>query len=312
MQKIDEKQSTWYKKYQPQTVDDLILPPTVKNNFKRYVKDGILPPLALFSSKPGTGKSSTANAIIKDFGGEALWINASLDNSVDLLRNRIQKFASSVSFDDGLKIVVMDEFDGYSKQGQNAYRGFIDEFGSNCSFIFTGNYKENVIDALIDRLENYDYNSFKREDMIKPIFERLCFILKNEQVEYDEKDLVPVISTFYPCIRSMIGALQQFSDGPGSKLDINQSNLDNINQYNNIMDVLTPSTYFDMIEKVNDVSTPDNMYSFLYKNGQKYFQGNSFPKAIVTIAKYQHMSAQVRDKNLNLSACLTELISLKS
>lgn len=311
MKKIDTTQSTWFKRYQPQTIDDLILPKKIKDSFKRYVETGSLPALALFSNTPGTGKSSTANAIINDFGGEALWINASLDTSVDTLRSKIQKFASTVSFDDKLKVVVLDEFDGFSKQGQAAFRGFIDEFSSNCTFIFTGNYRENVIEPLMDRLEDYEYSTFKRDEMIKPIFERLQFILNNENITFKNEDLVPIITTFYPCIRSMVKVLQKFSDGPGSTLIIDQQNLDNIQQFDNVMKFVSPKTYFELIESVNNLASPENMYSFIYKNVSKYFAPNSIPQAIVVTAKYQSMSSNVRDKHLPLCACLTDLIPLR-
>lgn len=203
--------SVWYKKYQPNLIEDMILPEELKIKLQKYITDETVPHLGLFSNMPGTGKSSLCNAIIKEVNGEAQWINASIDKGIDVLRGKIGKFASSNSFDDKIKIVVMDEFDYFSKDGQAAFRGFIDEFGNNCRFIFTGNYKEKIIEPLLDRLEVYDFNEFNKQEMIKPIFERLKFILTNENVEFDPKDLVPVINTFYPRIRSMVGALQRFS-----------------------------------------------------------------------------------------------------
>jgi replication factor C small subunit len=309
MKQYDMTKSVWYERYKPSCIDDLILPQDIKTKLSSYVNKQDMPSIGLFSNLPGTGKSSTAHAIIKEIGGEALWINASLEKGIDVLRGKVAKFASQSSFDDNIKIVVMDEFDHFSKDGQAAFRGFIDEFNANCRFIFTGNYKEKIIQPLLDRLEIYDYNSFSKEQMVKPIFERLGWILNNEGINYDPKTVVPVINTYYPRIRSMIGALQKFSkDG---SFVVSENELDDVDVFNRVMALVSPSTFIEMIAEVNKLNAPDNMYSFIYKNAGKYFQPNTYPHVVVTIAKYQHMAESVRDKNLNLSACLTELIKLK-
>lgn len=300
--------SIFYEKYKPQTIEDLILPEELKTRLLTNVKSEKLSHMLLASSIGGTGKSATCNAIVKDLNGEALWINASLENGIDVLRGKIQKFASTSSFDDTIKIVVMDEFDNMSQSAMAAFRGFLDEFGSNCIFLFTCNYKEKIIEPLLTRLQIYDFNNFKKEEMIKPIFERLKFILENENIQYNPKDLVPVINTYYPSIRNMIGTLQKCSGTGELKIE----DLDDTNIYDNVMRVVTPSTYLDMIAEVNKLNAPDNMYSYIYKNASKYFAPGNYPKVIVTIAKYQHMSSTVRDKNLNLAAALTELVGLRS
>jgi DNA polymerase III delta prime subunit len=259
------------------------------------------------SSVGGTGKSVTANAILKEIGGESHWINASLEKGIDTLRGKIQKIVSTSSIDDNIKIVVMDEFDHMSNQAMAAFRGFLDEFGDNCVFIFTCNFKEKIIEPLLTRLQIFDFNNFSKEEMIKPIFERLKFILENENIKYEPKDLVPVINTYYPSIRNMIGALQKLSHNGEFKL----ADLDDTNIYDKVMKFVTVPTYLDMIAEVNKLNAPENMYTFLYKNASKYFSQSAYPKVIVTIAKYQHMSSTVRDRNLNLAACLTELVGLR-
>ena len=309
MKIVQENQSIWYEKYKSQCIDDLILPIAIKAKLKRYVETQDIPALGLFSSLPGTGKSSTANSIIKELNGEALWINASMERGIDVLRGRIATFASQTSFDDKIKIVVLDEFDHFSREGQAAFRGFIDEYSNNCRFIFTGNYKEKIIEPLLDRLEIYDFESFPRNEMVKPIFERLQFILEHEGIEYDKKELVPIINTYYPRIRSMIGALQKYSND--GVLTINADDLDDVSVFDKIMEYVDPSTYLEMIQSVNKLNAPDNMYSFLYTNASRYFKPEKYPNMVITVAKYQHMADSVRDKNLNLAACLTELMKLK-
>jgi DNA polymerase III delta prime subunit len=309
MKIIDTAKSVWYERYKPSCISDLVIPTSIKSKLQKYVETQDIPNIGLFSSNPGTGKSSTAHAIIKEIGGEALWINASMEKGIDVLRGKVGKFASQSAFDDNIKIVVMDEFDHFSKDGQAAFRGFIDEFSVNCRFIFTGNYKEKIIQPLLDRLEVYDFNSFSKEEMVKPIFERLRFILTNENIEHDPKTLVPIINTYYPRIRSMVGALQKFSkDGV---FVVNENELDDVNVFDKVMQYVNVNTYIEMITEVNKLNGPDNMYSFLYNNAAKYFKPQVYPSVVLSIAKYQHMSDSCRDKNLNLAACLTELMKLK-
>ena len=256
-----------------------------------------------------TGKSSTAHSIIKEVNGEALWINASMEKGIDVLRGKVGKFASQSSFDDKIKIVVMDEFDHFSKDGQAAFRGFIDEFSANCRFIFTGNYKEKIIQPLLDRLEVYDFNNFDKQEMIKPIFERLSFILNNENIKFNPNDLKPIIKTYYPRIRSMIGALQKFSRN--GEFVLNENEIDDINIFDKVMQYVNIATFKEMITEVNKLNAPDNLFTYLYHNAGKYFPETNYPTVIITIAKYQHMSDSVRDKNLNTAACLTELMKLR-
>ena len=306
--KIVGVSSVWFQKYQPQCVQDLVIPERIKDKLINYIITQDIPNIGLFSSNPGTGKSSTAHAIIKEVNGEALWINASMEKGIDVLRGKVQKFASQSSFDDKIKIVVMDEFDHFSKDGQAAFRGFIDEFSANCRFIFTGNYKEKIIQPLLDRLEVYDFNAFDKAEMVKPIFERLKFILNNEGIQYDPKQIVPVINTYYPRIRSMVGALQKFSkDG---QFQVSEHELDDVNVFDNVMQWVSPNTYTEMITEINKLNAPSNIYTYLYGNASKYFKQDKYPQVVLIIAKYQHMSSSVRDENLNVSACLTELMPL--
>jgi replication factor C small subunit len=310
MKKIDMSKSVWYERYKPACIEDVIMPQEMKEKLLEYVQTQDIPNLGLFSSNPGTGKSSTAHSIIKEINGEALWINASMEKGIDVLRGRIMKFASQSSFDDNIKIVVMDEFDNFSQDGQKAFRGFIDEFSQNCRFIFTGNYKEKIIEPLVERLEVYDFNSFSKEEMVKPIFARLRFVLDNEEVAYDPKDLIPVINTYYPRIRSMIGSLQKFSHN--GQFKVSAQELDDVNVFDKVMQWVKVDSYTEMITSVNLLNAPDNMYTYLYSNASKYFKPEHYPNVVITIAKYQDMSNGVRDKNLNLSACLTELMKLRS
>lgn len=308
--KFNSTESIWQEKYRPQCIEDMILPEDIKQKFLGYIEKGI-PNLGLWSENPGLGKSSLANAIIKQLGYPYMFINASMEKGIDVLRDKIQRFAVCGSFDSDYKIVVMDEFDNCSKDSQSAWRGFLDEYSENCRFIFTGNYKEKIIPPLLDRLENYDFALFKKDEMAKPIIIRLAEILKIEHINYNKEtvkqDLLTIFNAYYPGIRSMIQALQKFSST--GTLIVDKTALNDVNLFDEIMDLVNPQKYLDMISAVNRLNSPEAMYSYLYKHADKYFKSNTYPQAIVTIAKYQDMSSNVRDKNLNLSACLTELMS---
>ena len=307
MKKIGNS-SIWYEKYSPLCAEDIILPDDLHKTLIKFITSKDIPNLGLFSSEPGTGKSSLANVILKELKCDAKWINASLENGIDVLRNDIHRFAATGSSNDETKIVVMDEADYLNANStQPAFRGFLDDYSKNCRFIFTGNYKEKIIEPLLNRLQVFDFNSFKKEEMVKPIFERLKFILDNEKIQYDPKDLIPVINTCYPSIRNMIGTLQRCS----ATGIFTPANLDDSNIYENTMKLVSPNTYLEMIAAVNNLNAPENMFSYIYKNASKFFTPANYPKVIVTVAKYQHMSSSVRDKNLNLAACLTELVGLR-
>jgi len=305
MKKINEKETVWYEKYKPQCIDDLILPVDMKNNLKTLIKDNSLPNIALFSTAPGTGKSSTVNAIVKEISGEAIWINASLENSIDVLRGKILSFASSSLFYDAPKIVVMDEMDHFSSQGQAAFRGFLDEF-SNCKFLFTGNYKEKIIEPLLDRLEVFNYDEFKKTDIVKQIFERLVFILNYEKKTFNKEDVVQVINSHYPSIRSMIGTLQKYSIS--GSLIIPPGELNSVSKFENVLQSIKSKKFKEVIENINEITACASFYPWLYKNINVYYEKEMLPKSIMILAKYQDMESRAVDKNLNLAACCTELM----
>ena len=297
--------TVWYEKYKPQCLDDVILPDNIKVQLKKFLEKESLPNLGFWSSEPGLGKSSTANAIAQEMqarGHEVLWINASLEKGIDTLRSKINKFAVSSSIDGLYKLVVLDESDYLTGDTQAALRGFLDSYSANCRFILTGNYKSKIIEPLIDRLQNIDFAAFDRKDIAKPMAERLIEILEKEGVSYNKEDLVKIIYTYYPRMRSMIAFLQKSSTTGSLVVD---DALDSMGEFDDIMNSLS-GQYEATVAKVNALTSPDNMYSFLYKNVSQYF-GNKAPKAIITVARYQHMASTVRDKHLNLMACLMEL-----
>ena len=292
-----------YEKYAPKTVEDVILPKNIKERILKCIREQKIPNFGFWSHQPGLGKSCTSKAIIRSSGADALFLNASLEKGIDVIRNRVMQFASSVSLSDAPKIVVFDEVDNISPDAQASLRGFLDEFSGNCSFIFTGNLKSKIIEPLLDRLENYDFSEFPKEEMVKPIFEKLKFIVQNEGYEFDSEKqqlVISIIQNSYPKIRDMIKTLVK-------SLETNSLVFENsISSFEEILESLKKKDYYKIIEQTNSLTNPDGMFEFLYARIKEF---SKIPGAIQSLAKGQYQSAFVRDKNLNLASTLCELMN---
>lgn len=292
-----------YEKYAPKTVEDVILPKNIKERILKCIREQKIPNFGFWSHQPGLGKSCTSKAIIRSSGADALFLNASLEKGIDVIRNRVMQFASSVSLSDAPKIVVFDEADNISPDAQASLRGFLDEFSGNCSFIFTGNIKSKIIEPLLDRLENYDFSEFPKEEMVKPIFEKLKFIVQNEGYEFDSEKqqlVISIIQNSYPKIRDMIKTLVK-------SLETNSLVFENsISSFEEILESLKKKDYYKIIEQTNSLTNPDGMFEFLYARIKDF---TKIPGAIQSLAKGQYQSAFVRDKNLNLASTLCELMN---
>lgn len=432
----------WYEKYTPKTVEEVILPENIKQRILKSIEDQKIPNFGFWSHQPGLGKSCTSKAIIRSANADALFINASLEKGIDIVRNRIMQFASAVSLSDAPKIVVLDECleeneevillkdnketptklnelsrgtiydcvsfnletetfendtcevisdkidniyevqledsrtvkvtsnhpfivlesgkfisksidDGLNKtdlvvskgfrnlfaltnvnsvkfvktgrvinlnvkknhtfvtkngivthncdylspDAQASLRGFLDEFSENCSFIFTGNFKSKIIEPLLDRLENYDFSEFPKTEMVKPIFEKLKFIVQNEGFEFNQDLVINIIKNSYPKIRNMIGSLQR-SLCTNTDIETQETS------YEEILNTIKTKDYKKLIEQTNSLTNPDGMYEFLYN---RILEFSKIPNAVQSLAKGQFQSSQVRDKNLNLASTLCEL-----
>lgn len=303
---IDEKQTIWTEKYKPSNIDDIILPESLRKSIKEGLEKHDIPNLGLWSYLPGLGKSSLANVIANNENVEPLWINASLNKGIDVIRNDIHAFASRRSFDGRLKVVIMDESDKLTQDFQAGFRGFIDEFSQNCRFIFTGNYKENIIEPLLNRLENYDFLDFDKQEIIPQIVTRILFILEHENIKSDNNAIKTIIEKNYPSVRGMILDLKKFSNS--GTLNISGIKTDELDS---VVKAMMSKSFNRLNEIVNSLSCPDAFYSILYKNLDKLFTQNvQFTKAVIVLAKYQDMGVRVRDKYINLLACLCELSAL--
>jgi replication factor C small subunit len=215
----------WMEKYRPRSVNDMLLPIKLKKYFQKAITiDKQISNIILYSTNPGSGKTSIAHAICQDLKADYLYYNTSKDNSIDILRNNITKFAVSKSLDGTQKIVILDELGNHAISGlQDGLRADLELFHNTCRFIITTNYINRIIDPLKSRCEVIDFNFTDKEtvDEMKPkITKRLKLILGNEKISFDDEIIDKIVNKYYPDIRYMIKILQQYSK-ENDRIDIN-------------------------------------------------------------------------------------------
>ena len=302
----------YVEKYRPTIIDDTILPKGVKKTFKEFVSNNEIPNLMLCGSQ-GTGKTTVAKALCNELGADFIVINGSDEGRlIDTLRTKIKNFASTVSLAGGPKVVILDEADYISADSvQPALRNFIEEFSSNCRFIFTCNYKNRIIAPLHSRCTVIDFSIPKNEKQKLAMggLDRLKSICDNEGIKYDEKVLVELILKFFPDFRRCINEVQRY----GASGVIDSGLLATLSE-----EKLTP--LIDMIEKKNWTAmrkwvaqNSDNDFNGLYRKVfdalEQRLEPSSIPAAVLFIADYQYKAAFAMDSEINFTACLTEIMS---
>lgn len=237
--------------------------------------------------------------IVKSFGSEMKIKSIKRINECHVINLTVHKNHTFITKNG----IVTHNCDRLTPDAQAAYRGFIDEFSNNCRFVFTGNYKENIIEPLLNRLENYDFVDFNKTDMVPQIVNRILFILNNENIKFDNSSIRKIIDKNYPSVRGMIVDLKKYS----STGELNVSGISN-DELSEIITALKSKNFENLSKSVQNLSCPDAFFSVLYKNIDKLFsKPEQISKAIVILAKYQDMGTRVRDKYLNILACFCEL-----
>jgi DNA polymerase III delta prime subunit len=300
----------WVEKYRPKKIADAILPSGLKKTFQEFVDNGELPNL-LLSGSQGTGKTTVARALCDEVGADYIIINGSMNGNIDTLRNDIKNFASTVSLNGGRKVVILDEADYLNPQStQPALRGFIEEFSKNCSFILTCNFKNRIIAPLHSRCSVID---FKIENSEKPklaggFFKRVMNILETENVSANQKVVAEVINRHFPDNRRILNELQRY--GASGTIDEGILSVSSDANIKELMRSLKEKNFKEVRKWValNIDNDPVQLYRNLYDNASTYVSPRSIPQLVVTLADYQYKSAFVADQEINLVACLTELM----
>lgn len=306
--KINANEFIWVEKYRPQTLEDILLPESVKNIFKGYIDSNEIPNLLLTSTSPGLGKTSIAKILVKDTNADMMFLNGNLDTGVDIMRSRVIDFCSGASFDESPRIVLIDEGEQLSPASLGSIKSTMETF-SNTSFVFTANHINKIPEPVRNRMIHFDFDDIyfrNKTELSKAILRRLMYILENEGIEYDKNDLPKVIKAFYPSTRGMIQALQRFSSS--GKLELNESLKEGANIYNLLLESVKDKNFKEMRSLVNNVVDCAGFYEYMFKN-LDVLEDASKPEAILILARYQDMDASARDKMITLAACLVELMS---
>ena len=301
----------WVEQYRPKTIDDCILPDSLKNLFSSFIKKGELSNM-LFSGTPGIGKTTVAKALCEEMNCDWIMINGSEEGGIDVLRNKIKNFASTVSLSGGKKVVILDEADYLNPQStQPALRGFVEEFHKNCRFILTCNFKNRIIEPLHSRFSNIEFkvNPKDKPKLASRLFERAIYILKEQNVYYEDKVLVELITKHFPDFRKLINELQRYSVSgsidAGILVNVSDENLKTLVTH------LKNKEFSDMRKWVvnNLDNDPVKIFRKIYDTLYTNLEPSTIPHAVLIIADYQYKSAFVADQEINLVACLTELMS---
>ena len=300
----------WVEKHRPQTVSDCILPERLKTVFQEYVNQKQIPNL-LLSGGAGVGKTTVAKAMCNEIGCDYMVINGSDESGIDVFRTKIKNYASSMSLSGGRKVIIIDEADYLNPNStQPALRNAIEEFASNCSFIFRCNYKTRIIEPLHSRCAVIDFGlqNGEKAQIASAFFKRIEFVLDSEKVDYDKKVIAELIKKHFPDFRRVINELQRYSQL--GKIDVGiLSQIGDIS-ITQIVKHLKEKD-FASVRKWAATTEVDNTTFFrkLYDSLYDIMKPQSIPQTVLILADYQYKQAFVADAEINLVACLTEIMA---
>lgn len=304
----DEK--IWVEKYRPNNINECILPSEVRKKLQKIVDQGYIQSM-LFHGGPGVGKTTAARAVCEMLGVDYIIINASDERGLDMLRNRVADFASTVSLTGNGKCVILDEADHLLPATQAAFRNALEAFSKNCSFIWTANYPSRIIDALHSRLGSVEFkapDAAEFEKMQAQFFMRLCDILTNEGIKYDEKVLYHVVIKLFPDNRKILNELQLYSIS-GS---IDEGILTSIQelQIDELLENIKAKKFKYIRQWAADNAGNDlsSIYDKLYKALLDRLQPSSIGDAIVCLEQYQRYDSVVASRELHAAALCVELM----
>jgi DNA polymerase III delta prime subunit len=302
----------WVEKYRPRRIADTILPQQLKDVFQAIVNSGQMQNM-LFTGTAGLGKTTVARALCNEMGLDYIVVNGSEEGNIDTLRGKIKQFASSVSLSGGYKVVILDEADYLNPQStQPALRAFIEEFSNNCRFILTCNFKNRIIEPLHSRCSVYEFNTTKKDmaGLAAQFMKRLEFILKTEQATYDQQALVALIMKYAPDWRRTINEAQRMATLPGG-INHRSDTVGDGDKFAALAVALKGKDFKKMRSWVvnnQDVDT-SSVFRGLYDRMNDLVQPQSIPQLVLILADYQYKDAFVADHELNMVACMTEIMA---
>ena len=302
----------WVEKYRPKTIEECILPKNIKKTFKEFLNKGEIPNM-LLAGPPGIGKTTVAKALCNELGVDFYVINGSDEGRfLDTVRNNAKNFASTVSLSSEAKhkVIIIDEADNTGNDVQLLLRAFIEEFAGNCRFIFTCNYKNKILEPLHSRCAVVDFSirGKEKQQIAAAFFQRLNHVLDKERIEADKKVLAELINKHFPDWRRVLNECQRYS--VGGKID------------SGILAAFSDVAVDDLIKNLKEKNFPevrkwvsnnmDNdssvLFRRIYDSLYKSLVANTIPAAVLVIAKYQYQMAFVADQEINMLACLTEIM----
>ena len=301
----------WVEEYRPQNIDSCILPKSLKKTFSEFVQQDNIPNMIL-SGGAGVGKTTVAKAMLTEMGSTYMMINGSEESGIDVLRTKIKNFASTVSLDGGRKYLIIDEADYLNPQStQPALRGFIEEFHKNCGFILTCNYKNRLIEPLRSRCPPIEFQIPNSEKLKLAVsfMKRVEEILKLEGITYDKRVIAEVINKYFPDWRRVLNELQRYSSSgtidAGILVDIASVNI------KELMHAMKEKEFTNVRKwVVNNIDNdPVRLMRIVYDNLYNHVDGTSIPHVVVVLGEYQYKSAFVADQEINMLACLTEIMA---
>jgi len=306
MSNIDN--SLWVERYRPSKLEDYVGNEHLKDKVEGYLETGDVPHLLLYG-KAGTGKTTLAKLIVNSVDCDHIIINASDENNVETVRNKVKNFASTIGFK-STKIIILDEFDYMTPNAQAILRNLMETFSKHCRFILTCNYVEKVIDPIQSRCQTFQIVPPTKKDVAVQISK----ILTSENIKFEPKNLVPIIDTSYPDIRKIINTCQLNSSKGVLKLDTN-SILDS-DVKNKIVEILKSkddkrNKWINIRKAVSDARIQDftELYSYLYEKIDDYASGNT-ANVILILSESQHKDALVVDKEITFMACVIQIVNL--
>jgi DNA polymerase III delta prime subunit len=300
----------WVEKYRPTKISQCILPKDIKTTFQAIVDTGELPNM-LLTGTAGLGKTTVAKALCKELELDYIIINGSEDGNIDTLRGKIKQFASTVSLQGGYKVVILDEADYLNPQStQPALRGFIEEFSSNCRFILTCNFKNRIIEPLHSRCGVYEFNtSRKNMPQLAGLFhQRLLGVLKSEGIAADEKAAADLVLKFAPDWRRVLNEAQRQSVHGNN---IMHSSIDDSGNISDLINTLKAKDFKKMRSWIANHMDVDASAIFrnVYDAMGEHIAPHCIPGVVLILADYQYKNAFVADHELNVVACMTEIMS---